>query len=128
MVENAPRFSEIYPRIYEALKWKKVLIYNAKFDINILGYCCHKFNRFPLELKARSECVMEWYAQYYGDYNDYFGDFTWQPLNGGHNAISDCLAVLDLMIQMATETANIENLTARELFDFFHPIDDEDKG
>lgn len=122
MVIDAPSFYEIYPQIYEALRWKNVLIYNANFDINVLGYCCRKFNRFPLELKARSECVMKWYAQFFGEWNDYHKSYKWQPLYGGHNAISDCLACLDLINEMA----NTEILTSREIFDSRYPIDDED--
>jgi DNA polymerase III subunit epsilon len=56
---------------------------------------------------------MEWYAQYYGEWSSYYEDYKWQPLNGGHNAIVDCLACLDLIKEMAAD----EIFDLRELFE-----------
>jgi DNA polymerase III subunit epsilon len=102
VVANAPSFPEIYSHIVEALASKKVLIYNANFDISILNYCCELHNLPLLELSKRSECVMEWYAQYCGEWSKYYGDYKWQPLCGEHNAIGDCLATLALIRKMAS--------------------------
>ena len=101
MVKNAPTFPEIYPQIVESLKDKQVLIYNADFDISILAYCCRLHELELLKLRKRSDCLMEWYAQFYGDYNDYYESYTWQPLGGNHNAVGDCLAALSLLNKMA---------------------------
>ena len=38
MVADAPTFPQVYPRIDAALKKKRVIIYNASFDIKILAY------------------------------------------------------------------------------------------
>jgi len=38
IVADAPPFSEVYPRIAEVLENKRILIYNAQFDIKILNY------------------------------------------------------------------------------------------
>jgi len=102
-VVNAPSFPEIYPQIVKALKNKQVLIYNADFDISILAYCCKLHNLPLLGLGKRSECVMEWYAQYYGEWSRYYGSYKWQPLNGKHNAVEDCLATLTLIQEMAAK-------------------------
>jgi hypothetical protein len=45
---------------------------------------------------------MDWYAGYYGEWSDYHGRYKWQKLNGGHSALSDCLAALDLLRDMAS--------------------------
>ena len=101
MVENAPTFPQIYPKISEALKDKQVLIYNADFDIDILKYCCDLHQLKRLALRKRTHCLMEWYAQFLGEWNDYWKSYTWQPLGGDHNAVGDCLAALSLLNKMA---------------------------
>ena len=109
-VTDSPSFPEIYPQIVEALIGKKVLIYNADFDILILKYCCQLHKLPLLELRKRSECVMLWYAQFCGEWSDYYGDYKWQPLNGGHNAIDDCQATLALIQNIATsEVSDLES-------------------
>lgn len=113
-VTNSPSLTEIYPQIVEALANKKVLIYNANFDISILKYCCQLHKLPLLGLRKRSECVMLWYAQFYGEWSEYFGDYKWQPLNGGHNAIDDCLATLVLIQKMAaSELSNLEAIFSK---------------
>lgn len=41
------------------------------------------------------------YSDWYGDWNDYFGNYQWQPLGGGHRALGDVRAVLDRLREMA---------------------------
>ena len=101
VVKDARTFPEIYPLIVESLQDKKILIYNAEFDIVILAYCCRLHQLKLLGLRKRSDCLMEWYAQFYGDYHDYYESYTWQPLGGNHNAVGDCLAALSLLNNMA---------------------------
>ncbi len=113
MVADAPNFWDIYPKIEEALKYKDVIIYNAEFDRRILDYCCDKSNRFHLSLRKRSHCAMEKYASFYGEWSNYYEDYKWQPLNGGHNAIADCLEVLRLINKMASSKI----YTMREWFE-----------
>ncbi|MDJ0904368.1 MAG: 3'-5' exonuclease [Xenococcus sp. MO_188.B8] len=109
MVKDAPTFPEIYPQIVKSLADKQVLIYNADFDISILTYCCRLHELELLKLRKRSEYLMEWYAQFYGDYNDYYESYTWQPLGGNHSAIGDCLAALSVFKKMAdSEIINVK--------------------
>lgn len=111
-VTDAPSFPEIYPQIVKALADKKVLIYNADFDICVLEYCCKLHNLPLLELSKRSYCVMLWYAQFNGEWSEYFDGYKWQPLlDGGHNAIEDCLATLALIQNMAaSEVTNLKDV------------------
>jgi DNA polymerase-3 subunit epsilon len=114
MVSNAPTFPELYSRIVEALKDKAVLIYNAEFDINILYYCCQLHNLEELNLKKRSDCIMEWYAQYCGYWSNYHESYRTHSLEGNHSAIGDCLAALELINKMAkTKLINIDEVFER---------------
>ena len=45
--------------------------------------------------------VMEPYAAFVGQWHNYWGNYTWQPLHGDHQAIDDCRACLELLQRMA---------------------------
>jgi DNA polymerase III epsilon subunit-like protein len=100
MVADAPTFPDIYPKLKQLIEGKKVIIYNEAFDCNIIRYCCKLHNLEPI--KFYSECAMLWYAQYYGAWNDYYGNYRWQKLPGGgeHRALADCEAVHRLLHRM----------------------------
>jgi DNA polymerase-3 subunit epsilon len=102
MVVDAPTFPEIYPELVRVSTDKEVLIYNAEFDISILKYCC-KLHGLPLlGYSKRSDCVMEWWAQFCGEYDyDRYGGYKLQPLEGDHSAVGDCQAVFTLLQGMA---------------------------
>lgn len=99
MLANEPSFLDVYPRIQEAVKGKTVLIYNVGFDKARLNDDCYRHKLEPLKFKK--ECLMLQYAQYYGDWSDYWESYRWQPLDGGHSALSDCQAALFLLRAMA---------------------------
>ena len=107
MVATAPTFSELYPRIVEVLNGKRILIYNAEFDIKILNYCCRLHGLPILKLQKRSECLMEWAAQWNGDWSNYYKNYRYFPINGGHRAVEDCNAALQLMKKMAADSDQI---------------------
>lgn len=50
---------------------------------------------------ATWEDAMEPYAAFVGQWHDYWGSYTWQPLLGNHQAIGDCRACLELLQTMA---------------------------
>lgn len=104
IVANAPNFSEIYPQIVEVLEAKRVLIYNANFSIKVLAYCRRLHGLEGLKLSKRSECIMEWYAQWKGVWSDYRKDYKSHPLDGGHRALDDCLAALDKIKLIAADS------------------------
>lgn len=102
-VREAPSFSEIYPKLVEAIADKNLVIYNADFDISILNHCCQLHQLTELKLWGRSACAMEYYAQYCGEWSHYYKSYKWQPLGGNHRAIGDCLATLKLIEAMAED-------------------------
>lgn len=108
-VKNAPTFPDIYPQIVDALGDRRLIIYNAAFDTKILSYCRKKHELPPFQFKGRTDCAMKLYAQFVGDYSDYFDDYKWKPLCGGHRALSDCLACLDIIKEMAA--TDIEDIS-----------------
>lgn len=95
-VKSAPTFKEIYPQLKDVLAGKKVIIYNAKFDLNILKHCCKVYQLSPLTIDY--DCLMLQYAIYYGEY--YGRDYQWQKLEGNHRTYGDCCTALDLLMEM----------------------------
>ncbi|MDO0923986.1 exonuclease domain-containing protein [Streptomyces sp. TG1A-8] len=116
MVQDAPTFSEILPRLTEALAGRRIVIYNRAYDTGRLLWELHlhhqalgtvAFTKHPgygpqrhaaaqawMDAQKWEECAMEQYAAFYGDWHDYFGSYTWQKLRGGHWALSDTRAVI----------------------------------
>lgn len=107
MVVDAPSFPKVYPRIVETLTNKRVIIYNAAFDIPILDYCCQLHNLPSLMLTKRFDCLMEWVAQWVGNWSYYHKDYQYVPLNGGHRALGDCTAAFQLIKKMAADSERI---------------------
>ncbi|PSB00506.1 3'-5' exonuclease [Merismopedia glauca] len=100
MLEDAPIFPEVFPKIAKAIAGKTLVIYNSNFDIYKLKYAA---SLHELELpEFKTHCAMNWYAQYYGQWHDYWGNYTWKKLPGGsHRAKGDALACYNLVKQMA---------------------------
>lgn len=130
MVQNAPTFREILPILDRAVTDKIVLIYNKEYDQRILLQSADA-NSFGIEAwwlapriwkperptdhhpnQTRWQCVMEQFAQFYGDWNDYRGNYRWQKLTvavsyfgisteGAHGAVADALTTLWVVEGMA---------------------------
>jgi DNA polymerase-3 subunit epsilon len=63
--EDAPLFSEIFPRIVRATQDKTVITYNAWFDISFLESLAERHELGDLSVK--SWCLMEAYAEFWGE-------------------------------------------------------------
>lgn len=101
MVADAPKFIGVYEQIRAITEGaSRVVIYNASFDTSILNWDCY---RCEVTLNFRAECAMLQYAAYYGDWSHYHKSFKWQRLNGGHRAVGDCQATLELIKRMAEQ-------------------------
>ena len=99
-VENASSFFQIYLKLKSILESDSVIIYNSAFDRRILNQQC-KLNNLPL-IEFTTQCAMNWYSQYCGDWNEYYQSYTWQRLPGGdHSAFGDCQATLAVIRKMA---------------------------
>ena len=132
MVKNARSFRDTIPMIHAATAEKTIVVYNAPYDKRILTQsfdpyiCDHRFGDNELEMMInidRSEWldVMAPYAEYHGDYNDYYDSYRWQKLTmaaaqmdvtvsgDAHRAIPDCLMTLGV-IKAVYERELMENL------------------
>jgi len=123
-VVTAPTFAELADQITAILHGKRVWVYNAGFDRDMLWNEVYRLARTQADgltgdtagdfawqaadrwCKAiRWRCAMHLYAAYVGDWSAYWGDYRWPPLPGArHNAIDDCRAVLELLQHMAADT------------------------
>lgn len=112
MVADAPTFPRVYPLIRAALEGKIVLAYNYAYDSRMLDQVCARHGLEPI-VPLQSACIMELYAQFYGEWNDYRGNYKWQKLRDAlanfelafegdeHNAVTDCRAALAVLLKMA---------------------------
>lgn len=100
MVANEPHFADEHVAICNHLTTAGlVLIYNAAFDVERLRTTCELHGVEPHNFKT--DCIMEWYAQYCNEWSEYHGSYRWQPLGGGHDALGDCRAALATLQEMA---------------------------
>lgn len=54
------------------------------------------------------ECAMIEYATFVGDWHDYYRNYRYQPLGGGHRATGDCRACLQVLQHMAATPLSTE--------------------
>lgn len=103
MVAGAPSFAEVLPRLAAAVQSRRVLVYNLSYDDGRLRHELGLLGQDAMAgLTASSwEDAMIPYSDWYGDWSEYWGNYSWQPLNGGHRALGDCLAVIDCLKAMA---------------------------
>jgi DNA polymerase III, epsilon subunit and related 3''-5'' exonucleases len=101
MVQTAPTFYELMPELERILRNREVLVYNAEFDERMLELSARS-NRFEFakdnpawwwsfpdgtlpgsatpRYRSYWHCVMKLYAKFYGDWNDYRGNYRWISL------------------------------------------------
>lgn len=107
MVAAAPAFPAVLDDLVAVLhSVPRRVIYNAEYDARVLiqsarlAGCAAPFNE--VDAAGMFECAMLEYARWYGDWNDYRGNFRWQKLQGGdHSALGDCAATLQVLKRMA---------------------------
>lgn len=100
-VQDAPTWDDVWPVVREALRDRLVLIYNAEFDWSLIRRVAKRYETGDSWSVADVRCIMRLYAQWYGEWSNYWDDFKWQPLHGGHRAMGDCLAALGCLHDMA---------------------------
>jgi DNA polymerase III epsilon subunit-like protein len=118
---SAPRFGEVWPVIHQLLARKVVVIYNANFDI---GKVYGTLRAYDIELPpckwAEDICVMELFAEFYGQVHEWYGTYIWQSLNDvavphlglevageAHDAVHDATATA-MIVKKLAELADLE--------------------
>lgn len=101
MLYDAPTFEEIYPKFKEIVGDKKILIYNAEFDVKLIEQTADQ-DEFVLN-EMMTVCMMKLYSGFIGEWSEYHGDWKFQKLKGGdHSAIGDCKATLETIKKVAS--------------------------
>jgi DNA polymerase-3 subunit epsilon len=101
-VIGAPLFPEVYEKIQKIIQGKRIVIYNAEFDVRLIQQSLAKYNLLPFELELDYvDCAMLMYSAWVGELWPY-GGYKWQKLESGdHTALGDCRATLALIKKMA---------------------------
>jgi DNA polymerase III subunit epsilon len=109
MVDKAPGFDWIYSQLVYLLPGRTVVCYNAEFDARMLAQSARRLGFLASDFLERTNCAMEMYADYIGEWSDKYGRNKWQKLPGGdHTARGDALATLALILHMAEQSTNAE--------------------
>lgn len=146
MLVGAPSWLEIHEQIMSILSGRKVIGYNVDFDLGMLGrshamavHCGDGFKGNPFErcdamhealqaIRNASEDVMYWYAEFAGDWHEYFRSYTWQKLSNAyyqecgkalkdaHRALGDCAATREVVQAVNTKIPayNLKQAQRRE--------------
>ena len=94
---NAPTLDQIADQIVDLVRGKRLVIYNADFDVDFLP-------RGTREAAGIIDCCMERFAAWAGEWNAYYGNWRWHSLgvaaeaadfewpSDAHRALPDTLA------------------------------------
>lgn len=108
-VAGAPTWEELAPYLAVLLTGARVVVYNARFDSDLINQCCERCGQPPF---ARHwECAMLSYAAYAGEQNQWGKGLRWHKLDaaaaafgfppGGHRALSDAITCRNVVYSMA---------------------------
>jgi DNA polymerase-3 subunit epsilon len=78
---GAPGWGEVWPQLQGVLKGRSVGFYNAAFDLRLIRQTCG-LNGIRWEEPFRDHfCIMEMFAQYYGEWNPRNNAYRWKSLD-----------------------------------------------
>jgi DNA polymerase-3 subunit epsilon len=111
MVKGAPTWGEAWPGILSTLEGKCLGIYNKEFDMRMMRQTCAAHGVTWKNPTSTTFCVMELFAEYYGEWNEYRRSFTWQRLEtagrhfqleypNSHRAFDDALLAKEVFLSM----------------------------
>lgn len=109
-----PELKEEFERV---IAGKTVAIYNSGYDSRLIEQTYSKHGlTLPADIKnlLYKDCVMETYAAFYGEWDDYREQYKWQKLtnaakqcgvanDGAHRALSDIRMTLGVIKHMANQ-------------------------
>lgn len=96
-------FKDVHSILTKLLPGRKLVIYNADFDVGIISAECLRHALPPIGVQeADVHDAMKHYSAFIGDWNRYHNNYKWQSLPGGdHSALGDCRATLAIIEKMA---------------------------
>jgi DNA polymerase III subunit epsilon len=74
MVKSSPTLKDLESELFEILSCRKLIVYNLNFDIRFLP-------RYIVDSVREKDCCMLLFAEVYGEWNDYYGNYKWKPLS-----------------------------------------------
>lgn len=112
-VLSAEPAGDFIPRVLEKLLQddKPLAIFNAPFDLRMLDQSTDGERAW--RERGNTFCIMDMYSRFYGDSNDYRGNYTWQSLANAasqsgldwegpsHRALADTLMALAVLRHIA---------------------------
>ena len=115
-VADAPHIADEMATICAILRRAKTIVgYNVGFDLAFLEHA-----GFVPDMEQKVFDVMFAFAEIYGEYNEYYGNYRWQKLstcaayygyawteNEQHNSLEDCRATLFCYRQMMRQKGDI---------------------
>jgi len=154
MVAGAPTFRDVLPKLNEVLHGRTVLVYNLEFDEGKIvrsavangckfdfGFWAHEVD--PGVYDDNWHCAMELYSAFYGEWNDYHGNYRWQRLAnaarqcgitlpaGIHRAHADAEMTRQIVAYIAAQTIEETQPGANEIEEPWLPdeelLEDDDK-
>lgn len=109
-VAGAPSWPAVAFEVAAHLMRRDVIVYNAKFDRNMMHLSDEAWNLPHTAWKEIGawHCAMEAYARYHGEIHPYYGSFVWQklsvacrieglPVIDAHHAVGDALMTCQLV-------------------------------
>jgi DNA polymerase III epsilon subunit-like protein len=115
-VANASSWASVRTQVAELIRGRDLIIYNADYDISMLystdrvaGIEAADWSAIPNTVY----CAMYWYADLWGEWDDYHGNNRWQRLTtairqqglsvaDAHHALGDCKMTLALIRKLIT--------------------------
>ncbi|MGW3491522.1 exonuclease domain-containing protein [Streptomyces sp. NRRL F-5630] len=97
MIADAPAFDQVLPDLLRVTAGRTVLAYNEEYDRTVLNHDCQRLGLAPAHLGAAANwcCVME-------SRSAWKEVREWLPLTGGHRALGDARAALEVLRQLAS--------------------------
>ena len=116
MVRDAPTWLDVRDRVIDVLFDRTVAIYNRDYDVRLIEQSDKMSGKkIPFSVSG-AFCVMELYSEFYGEWNDYRGNYKWQKLttaarntayvsSGGkaHRADEDCRMTRHVLRYLSTQ-------------------------
>lgn len=116
MVKDAPTWEQVRRDVFYAIAGRHCVVYNAVYDRKMMHQSAERRGMVKLDWKeyAAFWCAMEAFAEVFGDWNDYRGNYRWQKLStaaahygiaqkDAHTALDDALTTLAVCKAMAAE-------------------------
>ena len=115
MLNDAPGWKTVWPLVQQALQGRQVAIYNANFDMRIMQQSHQQHGLVWRKQDCASMCIMQMYAEFFGQPGRASGTFAWQSLDKAvkqcklrltdsrHRAQADALAARSVLLHMAEQ-------------------------